>query len=48
MVFSLPIMHTDFTNNPSDPGQANSDAVIAAAQARNIPVISAAQMLNMA
>ena len=36
-------MHTDF--NPSD-GQAGSDAIVASAQARGVPVISARQLLT--
>jgi len=36
-------MHTDF--NPS-PGQAGSDAIVAAAQARSVPVITARQLLT--
>ena len=38
-------MHTD-SNAPTDPGQIGSDAIITAAKARNIPVISARQMLT--
>ena len=36
-------MHTDF--NPSD-GQAGSDAIVASAKARGVPVVSALQMLT--
>ena len=38
-------MHTD-NNNPGDQSVVGSDAIIAAAQARQIPVISARQMLT--
>ncbi|MBL0070061.1 MAG: hypothetical protein IPP39_16775 [Chitinophagaceae bacterium] len=38
-------MHTD-NNNPGDQSVVGSDAIIAAAQARQIPVISAKQMLT--
>ncbi len=39
-------MHTDFTTPSGDPGQQGSDRIIASALARQIPVVSAKQMLD--
>ena len=39
-------MHTDFDNNQDAGSKRNSDAIIASAQARGVPVVSAKQMLD--